>query len=542
MAYQLSKEEIKQEILRCGKDPVYFITNYAKIGHPIRGSIPLKLYPFQEEVIREFNDHRFNIVLKARQLGLSTVTAAYIAWLMLFRKDKTVLIIATKLGTAANLLKKTKYIISNIPDWLMITKIKTDNRNVLELENGSWFKASSTSGDAGRSEALSLLIIDEAALVDNLEELWAGLYPTLSTGGNCIAISTPKGVGNWFQKTYTSAEDGQNDFNPIKLPWSVHPERDQAWFEKETKNMSPREIAQELECNFNMSGETFLSADIMKELERNILTPKYKGFDGDYWIWETYSASNQYILVADVARGDGADFQAFHVLSVEPFVQVAEYYGKTSLDNYSRLIYQVSKEYGNALTIVENAAMGLAVLEKLIDLGHKNLYYSLKGSGEYMEQLRAQYSTSAVPGFTTNQRTRPLVTAKLEEMIRNKMIRTSSERTFKEFSSFIWNNGRAQATRSTHDDLIMSLAIGCYIRDTVFEINKTEMEYKKAMAGAIMVSKGTNQINSMVGVPAGYELNARRKDEFGNVVIDLNVKEYKQNNSFVLPYPIIIRG
>jgi hypothetical protein len=246
MNYELSKQEIIQEVVRCGKNPAYFINNFARITHPIHGPIPFKLYPFQEDCIKEFVDYRFNIVVKARQLGLSTTAAAYVAWLMLFHKDKSILVVATKLGTAANLVKKVKSIIKNVPDWLMISKITTDNKNSFELDNGSWVKASSTSGDAGRSEALSLLVIDEAAHVENIGEMWAGLYPTLSTGGRCIALSTPNGIGNWFYDTYNKAERQENDFNPISLPWNVHPERDLEWFKKETRNMPPRQIAQEL--------------------------------------------------------------------------------------------------------------------------------------------------------------------------------------------------------------------------------------------------------------------------------------------------------
>ena len=75
-------------------------------------------------------------------------------------------------------------------------------------------------------------MIDEAAHVEGLEDLWMGLYPTLSTGGRCIALSTPNGVGNWFHKIYTEAESSTNDFHPTILPWQVHPDRDQSWFEK----------------------------------------------------------------------------------------------------------------------------------------------------------------------------------------------------------------------------------------------------------------------------------------------------------------------
>ena len=194
MPYQPSRKEVLQEILKCGKDPVYFINNYAKISHPIEGLIPFNMYDYQEDLVQNFNDHRFTVILKARQLGISTITGAYMVWMMLFHRDKNILVMATKFGTAANLVKKVKAIMKFLPEWLKIAKISIDNRASFELDNGSQIKASTTSADAGRSEALSLLVIDEAAHVEGLDELWTGLYPTLSTGGRCIALSTPNGM------------------------------------------------------------------------------------------------------------------------------------------------------------------------------------------------------------------------------------------------------------------------------------------------------------------------------------------------------------
>ena len=199
---------------------------------------------------------------------------------------------ATKFGTASNLVKKVKSMMKNLPPWIRISNIKVDNRSSFELHNGSQIKATSTSGDAGRSEALSLLVIDEAAHVDGLDDLWTGLYPTLSTGGRCIALSTPNGVGNWFHKSYVDADNMENDFHPINLPWDVHPERDQAWFEKETKNMSRRQIAQELECNFNTSGDTVIHPDDLARLNSITREPSYRvGHDRNFWIWEKFDES-----------------------------------------------------------------------------------------------------------------------------------------------------------------------------------------------------------------------------------------------------------
>ena len=241
MAFQLSKQEIVKEIVKSGKDPAYFINNYCRISHPMHGLIPFKTYPYQAQLLDDFNDYRFTVILKARQLGISTISAAYCVWFMLFHKEKNILVIATKFSTAGNLVKKVKSIMKNLPPWMQVAKVSVDNRTSFELTNGSTIKAASTSGDAGRSEALSLLVIDEAAHIDGLDDLWTGLYPTLSTGGRCIALSTPNGVGNWFHKAYANAELGDNDFHPVVLPWDVHPERNQAWFEKETKNMSRRQ-------------------------------------------------------------------------------------------------------------------------------------------------------------------------------------------------------------------------------------------------------------------------------------------------------------
>ncbi len=427
-----TKKDMMAEIVRCGKDPTYFCNKYAQISHPMRGLIPFEMYDFQEDTLAAFKDNRFSVILKARQLGISTTVAAYVCWLMLFHRDKNVLVVATKLGTATNLVKKIKAIHKNLPPWLKIAEISIDNRQSFELSNGSQVKASSTSGDAGRSEALSLLVVDEAAFVEGKEELWAGLYPTLSTGGRCIALSTPNGVGNWFHKTYTEAEENKNDFHTIKLPWDVHPERDQDWFEKETRNMSRREIAQELECNFNASGETVIHGDDLKNIVDHLSEPLHRtGFDRNYWIWKPAEPQKDYLLIADVARGDGSDFSVAHVFDVSTMEQVAEYQGKITPDRFAPHLYSIATEFNNALLVIENNSLGIGVLTRLQDLEYSNLYYSMKSTHEYVEASYTE-QTSIIAGFSTTVKTRPMIIAKLEEFIRNKVLKIRSRRLFKE--------------------------------------------------------------------------------------------------------------
>ena len=492
MGHKLTKAQLKRELLKCGRDPVYFINNYVKVAHPMKGLIPFNLYPFQEKCVEDFNDHRFNIILKARQLGLSTTSAAYITWLILFHRNKNVVVMATKLATASNLVKKVKLAMKSLPEWMMISKITIDNRNSFELDNGSQVKAISTSGDAGRSEALSLLVIDEAAIIEGLDHLWAGLYPTLSTGGDCIILSTPKGVGNMFHKLYTEAEQELNDFNPIKLPWDVHPERDQAWFEKETRNMKKTEIAQELLCNFNMSGATLVDGEDLEKIFKMCSKPRYKtGYDRNFWIWEQYQAGGSYFLVADPARGDGADYSAIHIFDSKTMNQAAEYQGKLPLDMFASLIMDISKEYGNCLTIVENNSIGLSVITKLQEMGHPNLYWSKKSTHEQVDRLLAEEQVGVVCGFTNTVKTRPLIIAKLEEFIRNDVIKINSLRLANELKTFIWKDGKAQAMRTYNDDLVMACAIGCWIRDTALVANTREAPYSQAMLAAFSTKRST---------------------------------------------------
>jgi len=504
MNFQLDKKQKVKEILKCGKDPSYFLNTYAHISHPMHGQILFDTYDFQDTLLKEFNDYRFNVILKARQLGISTITAGYVVWMMLFHRDKAILVMATKFATAGNLVKKVKSIMRNVPDWLCIATISVDNRTSFELSNGSSIKAASTSGDAGRSEALSLLVLDEAAHIENLEDLWTGLYPTLSTGGRCIALSTPNGVGNWFHKACMDAISGVNNFHLTTLAWDVHPDRDEEWYQKETKNMSRRQIAQELQCNFNTSGETVIDPSCMEWLLSTIKEPKHRtGFDRNFWIWEEFDPTCNYLMVADVARGDGADYSTFHIVQLETLEVVGEYQGKPTLDMFANMLNQVGREFGNAMLVVENNNVGYTVLDKLLEHAYPNLYHSVKSTHEYIEQYQAEIRTSTIPGFTTTMKTRPLIIAKLEEFIRNKLIKVYSSRTANEMKTFIWKNGKPQAMKGYHDDLIMALAIACWVRDTAIQSSARDLNYQKAFLSSIITSKTT--LNTRIKGQEGYK-------------------------------------
>ena len=506
------------EIIKCGKDPVYFMNKYLKIQHPLRGLIKFNTFPFQDDCVKDFNDHRFNIILKSRQLGLSTLVAAYAVWQSVFYKEKNILIIATKLAVAQNFIRKVKTYIKSMPKWLLVPTIVANNKQQVEFSNGSQIKAVPTSEDAGRSEALSLLIVDEAAFVRNFDELWMGLYPTLSTGGRAILLSTPNGVGGQYHEIYTKAERKENEFNSIKLMWDVHPERNDDWFEKETKNMSKKQVAQELLCDFASSGDTFLTNDVLDKIRVLSKEPIEKsGPNNNIWYWEYPIEGVNYILSADIARGDSGDYSTFHVINTKNMSISSEFKGKIPPDQFASLVYDVAKRFNTAMVCPENNAYGYTMLVKLSDLGYKNIYFA-KEKDKY-EYLYGGSNNIGKAGFTTSKESRDKILANLEESLRNGVIKTYSRRLFSELKTFIWNGKKITAMKGYNDDLIMSIAIGCWL------------------AGSNSSSYNVAQMQQADAILKGMEVNNTKVD---NTIIS---PFYRNNQSAVNPMiPVFMPG
>jgi hypothetical protein len=521
---KINKSRQVSEIIKCGREPVYFFNSYAKIQHPVRGLIKFDTYPFQDTCVQSFLDERFNIILKSRQLGMSTLSAAYAVWLTLFQRDKNVLIIATKLSVAQNFITKVKTMIRSLPKWLVLPEIVTNNKQLIEFSHGSSIKAIPTSEDAGRSEALSLLIIDEAAFVRNFDELWMGLYPTISTGGRVIILSTPNGVGGQYYKLYTDADAGLNEFIPTKLPWDIHPERDKTWFDETTKNLSSRQISQEYLCDFASSGETFLShTDI--EWVREICRPPAErtGFDMNVWIWKYPLTEHDYIMTADIARGDSKDFSTFHIIDVTESECVAEYKGKIPPDRFAELLSEFGLKYNKALLCPENNSYGYATILKLKELDYPRLYHKKRKAifiGDYVPPKETDLA-----GFTTSGKTRNLILTKLEEILRNKQVRIYSTRFYEELKTFTWAGNKARAMRGYNDDLVMSFAIAMWLYDASSDYSVNSKAINEAMLKGMKFAR--NSYDDMPGaILEGRPHSSHSRDP--NINPDINREKSKR--------------
>ena len=485
------KQAIKQNYVKCVQDPSYFINQYCTIQHPQRGKIKFKLYPFQNDVLKEYEANDYNIILKSRQLGISTLSAAYALWMMLFQNDKNILVIATAKDTAKNLITKVRIMYEGLPVWLK-TAIVENNKLSLIFKNGSQIKAIASNESAGRSEALSLLILDEAAFIDKIDIIWTAAQQTLATGGRCLAISTPNGVGNWFHKTWIDANDGLNKFNTVKLHWSAHPERGQEWRDEQDKNLGPSQAAQECDADFLSSGRSVVDPLILEWYkEKMCCEPSEKsGFDRNLWIWEYPDYSKQYLICADVARGDGTDYSAAQVFDLKELEQVAEYKGQLGTTEFGNFLIELATKYNDALLVVENNNIGWATLQTIIDRGYENLFYQEKNHlvvDEDMHQTNRyrNIDKNKVPGFTTTMKTKPLVVAKMEEYTREKMVKLKSMRLIDELFVFIYKNNKTEALDGYNDDLVMSYSILLWIRDTAIRIQSERNELQSSLVGAI---------------------------------------------------------
>ena len=284
------------------------------------------------------------------------------------------------------------------------------------------------------------------------------------------------------------------------MPWYVHPERDETWRKRQDDLLGdPRLAAQECDCDFNTSGDVvfynewidFIKSTTIKDpMER-------RGADQNLWIWESADYTREYMVIADVARGDGKDFSAFHVIDIATNSQIAEYRGQMSPKEFGYMLVAIATEYNNALLVVENASIGWATLDSIIERGYRNLYHSPKSDQLTSESYLKIYEgdSNMTPGFTMSLRTRPLVVNKMREYIGDRSVTIQSKRLLEEMKVFVWKNGRPEAQSGYNDDLIMSFAIGMFLRDTSLKFQQQSLDMTRAALSGIKKNTAVGAYN-----------------------------------------------
>lgn len=264
--------------------------------------LPFKLYDFQEKLIDNFHNNRFNIAKLPRQTGKSTTVISYLLHYALFNDNVKIAILANKAETSRELLSRLQLAYENLPKWMQMGVLEW-NKGSMQLENGSKIIAASTSSSAVRGNSFNIIFLDEFAFIPNhiAEQFFSSVYPTISSGKTTkvIIISTPQGM-NMFYKLWHDAERGKNGYVPLEVHWSQVPGRDAAWKEETIRNTSARQFTQEFECEFLGSVDTLISAAKLRSMVfEDPIQDNSKGLK----VYEKVIAEKDYIITVDVSRG-----------------------------------------------------------------------------------------------------------------------------------------------------------------------------------------------------------------------------------------------
>lgn len=479
----MSKEEL-DTFIKCMSDP-FFFAMFVYIIHPVQGKLKFELYPYQKRVLYYFLRDRFNIVLKFRQAGLTELIAMYCLWLAMFHVNKNIQIISIKDRVAKKVLRRIKYMYKNLPWYLQVPVVNGRSGDIgtaseIEFSNGSMITSIPTTEEAGRSEAVSLLVIDEAAIVRWASQIWAAAFPTLSTGGSAILNSTPYGVGNLFHKTWVDSVAKGNQFNPIRLYWQMHPDRDITWYKTMAEALGPRRTAQEIDGDFLTSGNSVFDLVDIKAIEDSIteIEPYEIAESGALIRNFARNKNRNNTIAADVASGRGRDYSSFTNMDRQG-KEYSFFKGKVGVTRFADLLMKEGRKYGDAMIAPESNDIGLAVTSKIQEHGYPNLYYTtrfLKEKGKNKPQIEK------IPGWYTTSKNRSIIIEELESDIRNDSIETYDKYFVDEAYTFIYDEsnrpvamgketGRGgdvdilddDTTRYT-DDSIMGKAICNHIR------------------------------------------------------------------------------
>ena len=566
----LTSHEILKEYTKGLVNPMYVIETYLETFDKTQeGFVPFQLFPRQKEIIRAYEAHRFNLVTKPRQAGVSTTTAAYMAVKVGWadsENPENILIIANKQELAFEFLAKIKDFLSQLPRWVWGDEyygndkkdsksiFLTDSKKEIKLPNGSRVKAVATSKDALRGFTPTYLIMDEAAYIDNGAEVFGAALTALGTGGRATLISTPNGMDSLYYKTYDQARTKKNNFNIIEMKWyeDLRYNKDLRWYkddsvEKEViftfesyrkmlddgwkpsstwyeqmcmgMNNDAKMIAQELDVSFIGSGGNVINEEFIEFQEKNnVKEPLYvEGLEQETWIWAVPEEGHQYVMGVDVSRGDGEDASTIVVVDVTTMEQVMEYQGKIQPD----LLAQIVEQYGDlykAYTVVDvTGGMGVSTVLKLLEFQYKRLHYD-NANGKILSARQRELSSHGkvdkIPGFHATSVRVPMI-SNLEYQIRSNGIKVRSSRMVSEMKTFIFKNGRPDHMEGYHDDLLMAIGMALWVIEHSFKnLEKLEKQTKAMLSSWVTNVAAEN--NAMAPLPGDGFVSAANRHVVAN--------------------------
>jgi hypothetical protein len=489
------------EFLKCKEDPVYFARNYIKIVSLDEGLVPFDMFPFQEKLVRNFHENRFNICKMPRQTGKSTTCVSYLLHYAVFNDNVNIAILANKASTARDLLGRLQLAYENLPKWMQ-QGILSWNKGSLELENGSKISSNSTSSSAVRGGSYNVIFLDEFAFIPNhiADQFFASVYPTISSGKSTkvIIVSTPHGM-NHFYRMWHDAERGKNEYIPTDVHWSEVPGRDAAWKAQTIANTSEQQFKVEFECEFLGSVDTLINVSKLRNLVYTDPLKRNKGLD----VYEEPKEDNNYLITIDVARGIGNDYSAFIVFDITnfPYKTVAKYKNneiKPML--FPNIIHDVAKAYNDAWLLIEVNDIGDQVASIMhFDLEYDNvLMCAMRGRAGQIVGTGFSGKKSQL-GVRMTAAVKKLGCSNLKTLVEDDKLIVNDYDMISELTTFIQRKNSFEAEEGCNDDLAMCLVIFSWlvaqdyfkemtnndVRKRIYEEQKNQIEQDMAPFGFI---------------------------------------------------------
>ena len=462
-------QDMVSEFLKCAKDPIYFSEKYIQIVHVDHGLIPIKMYDYQKEIAEAITHNRRVTVNTSRQAGKTTTAVAIILHYVLFNDYKTCALLANKGDAAREILDRIKIAYEALPKWLQQGVIEW-NKGSVEFENGCKIIAGSTSSSAIRGKSISFLYIDETAFVENWDEFFASVFPTISSGDTTkiLFTSTPNGL-NHFYKTCEGAKENRNGYIYIEVPWQKVPGRDDAWKQETLQAMDfdLQKFSQEFECNFLGSSGTLIEGSKLKQLVYRDPIKSSQQFS----VYEEPIKDHIYACIVDVSRGKGLDYSAFQLIDVTdmPYRQVCVYRDNniTPID-YAEIIHRTIERYNEAYTLIEINDIGEQVAEVLHYEFECESLLNTESAGRSGKRVSTGFGKNSDKGVRTTKSVKSIGCNMLKMLVEQDQLILNDFQTINELSTFSRKGVSYEAESGCHDDLVMGLVLFAWLTDQMF--------------------------------------------------------------------------
>ena len=494
IVFEYTDEEIS-ELARCATDIVYFAEKYAVVMTD-NGIQQVKLRDYQKKMLRNFQHERFNIVLASRQMGKTVTASIFNAWYLTFNTDKNTLLLANKSDSTKEIIDKAKTVIENLPFFMKPGIIKYDVMNV-RCDNGCRLIGQSTTAKSGIGFTIHNLYLDEFAHIHPsiADSFYENVYPTLSASNvsRITITSTPNGFNKFYQ-IYAAAEKGDNVYNAQRIDWWEHPDRDDAWYERELGNLGSIEAFNKQYGNeFVSSSNLLLDPIAIKKMRKrakkyvhhdfdefDYISIDVKGFlewDSSFDIDECRNPEKFWLFSVDIAEGNGGDASVINVFELQPmnikeleavnnagamydffkFKQVARFRSNEHvIEDFAKVLYTLSVDIfynENVKMIVEYNTYGTVLFQYLKTVfPQKNDF-----DDEMIVRFKHRHDARTLkPGIKLKSDNKAIFCQNFSKLYGDNRIDITDEETVVEASLFGTLRNGSYGAQMGHDDVIMT--------------------------------------------------------------------------------------